>query len=111
MATGLWEVRLVDLPLPSLVCESLTERMGVWKAWHAAALCDRCLVFGTRHIGRYRLAQIRAVLDACGFPRAPTKCARYPWMPMEHRCRGQCEQDLRVCRRMLEQGDWSCLPA
>lgn len=109
MDTPLWALRLGELELRTMTQNCLSQHARLDKAWHAAALCDQCLL-RIRQFGTQSLTTLRYALHVCGFPRAPARCAWREW----RQGRGwvsACEEDLAVCRRLLEQGDWSWLHA
>ena len=93
-----WALTLDDLDLP-VRAYTTYKNMELSKAWHLAALCDRCLL-RERNFGKESLRKTREQLVLRGFETPP-------------RCQGggrregawvsRCWKEFRICRALLER--------
>lgn len=101
---ALWAWTIDDLELSVRAHNGLVSRRGFSKAWHAAVVCDACLL-RTRNFGRISVRETRAALAEGGFPPAVPPCGTREWIEGRG-WQTRCERDLQVCRQMVEAGQW-----
>jgi len=101
----LWALTFDDLGLGVRAHNGLGYYDTLRKAWHAAVLCDACLL-RNRTIGRVTLRKVRQALAAHGFPPPPPPCGDQWYDQARHRKRSGCRDRLACCRAMLERGEW-----
>ena len=102
---ALWTLTLADLGLSTRAKTALCQ-YDARKAWHAAAICQRCLKF-TRNCGRTTCLEIATVLQHHGFPVQSEDCGRRTLYRSEQRTLSPCAWALQRCRAMLERGEWN----
>ena len=102
---ALWALSIDDLDLPVRGHNTLVYWRQLTRAWHAAALCDACLLC-TRGCGVHTLTSIRDALRRHGFPEPVPWCGKPVWRQETRTSSRPCERDLAQCRAMLERGEW-----
>ena len=102
---ALWTISVNDLKLPVRGHNALVFWRKLPMAWHAAALCDTCLL-RTRNCGVHTMQRIRDALHRAGFPGPVARCGEPLWKYDSGTYLSPCERDLAQCRAMLERGEW-----